>query len=158
MTRHAVRWVEDTATTKRPFFPLPVVNFATLSCCASDRVHRQRSKAGEYGDFVHQSDWTIGQILDALQRVGIAENTLVLFTSDNGSEITGEVKPGVYDRAQQYGHRSSGELRGAKRDAWEGGHRVPFIARWPGKSQGRYRKRCYHVPCGLHGHSRCHPG
>ncbi len=70
-------------------------------------------------------------MLDALEESGVAQNTLVIFTSDNGPEITGEVKPGAYDRVQQFGHRSSGELRGAKRDAWEGGHRVPFIARWP---------------------------
>ena len=57
----------------------------------------------------------------------------MIFTSDNGPEITGEVNPGAYDRARQYGHYSMGELRGAKRDAWEGGHRVPFLARWPGK-------------------------
>jgi arylsulfatase A-like enzyme len=72
-------------------------------------------------------------VLDALDRAGVSDNTLVIFTSDNGAEVTGEVKPGVYDRVQQFGHRSSGDLRGAKRDAWEGGHRVPFMARWPGK-------------------------
>jgi arylsulfatase A len=63
----------------------------------------------------------------------VAENTLVIVTSDNGPEVSGEVNPGIYDRMQQFGHRSSGELRGAKRDVWEGGHRVPFITRWPGK-------------------------
>jgi arylsulfatase A-like enzyme len=92
-----------------------------------------KSGAGAYGDFVVQADWTVGQVLDALQRTGLAGDTLVFFTSDNGPEITGEVKPGVYDRAQQYGHFSMGPLRGAKRDAWEGGHREPFLARWPGK-------------------------
>ena len=132
MTRHAVHWVEARAKTKRPFFLYLSLTSPHYPVVPASAVIG-RSKAGEYGDFVHQSDGTIGQILDALQRAGIAENTLVLFTSDNGSEITGEVNPGVYDRALQYGHRSSGELRGAKRDAWEGGHRVPFIARWPGK-------------------------
>ncbi len=68
-----------------------------------------------------------------LERSGVANNTLVIFTSDNGPEITGEVKPGAYDRVKEFGHRSSGLLRGAKRDAWEGGHRVPFIVRWPGR-------------------------
>jgi arylsulfatase A len=63
----------------------------------------------------------------------VADETLLIFTSDNGPEVTGEVRPGVYDRALRYNHFSMGNWRGAKRDLWEGGHRVPFIARWPGK-------------------------
>lgn len=132
LTRHAVRWVEDKATTQKPFFlyfSLTSPHYPVVP--ASEFIGT--SKAGEYGDFVHQTDWSIGQLLDALERAGVADNTLVIFTSDNGAEITGEVKPGVYDRVQKFGHRSSGKLRGAKRDAWEGGHRVPLIARWPGK-------------------------
>jgi arylsulfatase A-like enzyme len=70
-------------------------------------------------------------MLEALHRAGAAENTLVIFTSDNGPEITGEVDPGAYDRIQRYQHHSIDGLRGAKRDLWEGGHRVPFVARWP---------------------------
>ena len=132
LTRHAVKWIEDAAKTKQPFFlyfPLTSPHYPVVP--APEFIGK--SGAGEYGDFVHQTDWTIGQVLDALQRSGAAENTLVIFTSDNGAEVTGEVKPGVYDRVRQFAHRSSGGLRGAKRDAWEGGHRVPFIARWPGK-------------------------
>ncbi len=132
LTRHAVQWIEDKAKTKKPFFlyfaltspHYPVVPTAEFN---------GTSKAGRYGDFVHQTDWSVGQVLDALQRAGVADNTLVIFTSDNGPEISGEVNPGAYDRAQKFDHRSFGDLRGAKRDAWEGGHRVPFIARWPGK-------------------------
>lgn len=132
LTRHATQWIDDTAKTKRPFF----LYFALTSphypvVPAAEFVGK--SRAGEYGDFVHQTDWSIGQVLDALKRSGVEENTLVLFTSDNGPEVTGEVNPGVYDRMQQFGHRSSGNLRGAKRDVWEGGHRVPFLTRWPGR-------------------------
>jgi arylsulfatase A len=132
LTRHAVQWVEDKAKTKRPFFlyfALTSPHYPVVPTSEFDGT----SKAGRFGDFVHQTDWTVGQVLDALDRAGIANNTLVVFTSDNGAEVSGEVKPGVYDRVQQYDHRSSGDLRGAKRDAWEGGHRVPFMARWPGK-------------------------
>ncbi len=132
LTRHAVRWVEETAVTQKPFFlyfSLTSPHYPVVP--ASEFIGK--SKAGQYGDFVHQTDWSIGQLLDALERAGVMQNTLVIFTSDNGAEITGEVTPGAYDRVQRYGHHSSGELRGAKRDAWEGGHRVPFIARWPGK-------------------------
>jgi len=132
LTRHAVQWIDDAAKKKRPFF----LYFALTSphypvVPAPDFIGK--SQAGAYGDFVYQTDWSIGQVLDALQRSGVADNTLVVFTSDNGPEVSGEVNPGVYDRVQQFGHRSAGELRGAKRDVWEGGHRVPFIARWPGK-------------------------
>lgn len=132
LTKNAVHWIEEKAQTKKPFFlyfSLTSPHYPVVP--ASEFVGK--TTVGDYGDFVHQTDWSIGQVLDALERTGIADNTLVIFTSDNGSEITGEVKPGAYDRVQQFAHRSSGELRGAKRDAWEGGHRVPFIACWPNK-------------------------
>ncbi len=132
LTRHAVKWIEDTAKTKKPFFlyfPLTSPHYPVVP--APEFIGK--SKAGEYGDFVFQTDWTVGQVFDALKRAGVADNTLVIFTSDNGPEISGEVNPGAYDRVQKFDHRSAGDLRGAKRDAWEGGHRVPFIARWPGK-------------------------
>jgi arylsulfatase A-like enzyme len=132
LTRHAVKWVEDTAKTKRPFFLYFTLTSPHYPVVPAPEFIG-KSKAGEYGDFVYQTDWTIGQVLDALKRSGVADSTLVIFTSDNGPEVTGEVNPGVYDRVQQFAHRSAGELRGAKRDVWEGGHRVPFIARWPGK-------------------------
>jgi acetyl esterase/lipase len=74
----------------------------------------------------------VGEVLAALERTGLTTNTLVIFTSDNGPEVV-ETDPGAYQRIQQFGHRSMDGLRGAKRDAWEGGHRVPFIARWPGR-------------------------
>jgi arylsulfatase A-like enzyme len=134
LTRRAVRRIEETAATS-PRTPL----FLYLALTAPHypvvpaAEFRGKSEAGAFGDFVQQVDATVGRVLDALKRTGLAEDTLVIFTSDNGPEITGEVKPGVYDRAQQYGHFSMGPLRGAKRDAWEGGHRVAFLARWPGK-------------------------
>ncbi len=84
-----------------------------------------KSEAGRYGDFVQQLDACVGRVLDALQASGAAENTLVIFTSDNG---------GLYHRdALEAGHRPNGRLLGQKTDAWEGGHRVPFLARWPGR-------------------------
>jgi arylsulfatase A len=134
LTRHAVSWVEEAAKSDRPFFlyfPLTSPHYPVVPA----PEFRGKSRAGDYGDFVAQSDWTVGQVLDALQRAGVAGNTLVIFTSDNGPEVTGEVNPGVYDRARQDQHYSMGPLRGAKRDAWEGGHRVPLLARWPGSIQ-----------------------
>lgn len=79
------------------------------------------SEEGPRGDMVVWADWCVGQVLSALERLGLAENTLVIFTSDNGP------------RHGQNGHRSAGALRGHKSHIWEGGHRVPFIARWPGR-------------------------
>jgi len=80
-----------------------------------------RSKEGPRGDMVAWVDWSVGQITDALDRLGLGENTLLIVTSDNGP-LKGE-----------RGHKSAGDLRGLKASIWEGGHRVPFIARWPGK-------------------------
>ena len=132
LTRRAVRYVEQAAKTQKPFFlylPLTSPHYPVVPA----PEFKGKSGAGDYGDFVVQTDWTVGAVLQALDHAGVATNTLVIFTSDNGPEVTGEVKPGCYDRAQAFGHYSMGELRGAKRDLWEGGHRVPFVARWPDK-------------------------
>lgn len=86
-----------------------------------------KTQAGGYGDFVYQTDYVAGQVLKALEEQGLAQNTLVIFTSDNGPEHY------AYPRIQNYGHLSMGPLRGLKRDIYEGGHRVPFVMRWPGR-------------------------
>ncbi|MEX0867227.1 MAG: sulfatase-like hydrolase/transferase, partial [Pirellulales bacterium] len=90
------------------------------------------SECGRYGDFIHELDWMVGGVLDTLDEMGVADNTLVIFTSDNGGMLNQSGQ-----RAWQAGHRLNGELQGFKFGAWEGGHRVPFIAKWPG-----------HIPAG----------
>ena len=86
------------------------------------------SEAGRYGDFIHELDWMIGELLQALEEEQLADNTMVLLTSDNG----GMLNQGG-QAAYAAGHKMNGELLGFKFDAWEGGHRVPLIVRWPGK-------------------------
>ena len=91
-----------------------------------------RSGAGLYGDFVCEVDWVVGEIMAALDEQGLADDTLLIFTSDNGPECSRAAAGGCYEHVRQFGHYSMAHLRGAKRDTWEGGHRVPFVARWPG--------------------------
>lgn len=86
-----------------------------------------KSEAGAYGDFVYQTDWVAGQVMKALKEKGLEENTIVIFTADNGPEKY------AFERAEKYDHFSMGDFRGLKRDVWEGGHHVPFIIKWPGK-------------------------
>ena len=85
-----------------------------------------KSGAGMYGDFTMQVDSVVGQVVGSLDKAGMTDNTLILFSSDNG--------PVWYEKdKERFGHKSVGPLRGCKASVWEGGHRVPFIAKWPGK-------------------------
>ena len=92
---------------------------------APNEEFRGKSGAGEYGDFVMETDDAIGQVLQTVEDAGIADNTLIIFTSDNGPERI------MYDIFKEYGHDGSAQYRGCKRDNWDGGHRIPFFARWP---------------------------
>lgn len=86
------------------------------------------SQCGLYGDFIHELDWIVGEVLSCLEDNGLSDNTLVIFTSDNGGMFNfgGQA-------AFKAGHRQNGDLLGFKFGVWEGGHRVPMIVRWPGK-------------------------
>ncbi|MDM4018638.1 sulfatase family protein [Roseiconus lacunae] len=89
------------------------------------KAFQGQSGAGMYGDFMTMVDSMIGQVLDTLESSGMKDNTMVIFTSDNG--------PTWYDKdVQKFGHDSAAGLRGMKADAWEAGHRMPMIVRWPG--------------------------
>lgn len=99
-----------------------------------------KSECGLYGDVVQELDSNVGEILDALQEAGILENTLILFTSDNGAAIHTPAAPEAMRirfkanlETRLAGHLQNGLLRGGKQSAWEGGFRVPFIVRWPGE-------------------------
>ncbi|MEQ8788773.1 MAG: arylsulfatase [Pirellulaceae bacterium] len=149
LTGQAVGYIQRQARERpgRPFFlyfPLTAPHLPL----APNVEFRGRSEAGEYGDFVAEVDATVGAVLDALDRTGVADNTLVIFTSDNGG-LYHWWEPREADDVQHYritargqyvkdrGHQGNAHLRGTKADIWEGGHRVPFLVRWPG-----------HVPAG----------
>ncbi|QZT36879.1 arylsulfatase [Halosquirtibacter xylanolyticus] len=83
------------------------------------------SQAGAYGDFMVQTDWVAGQVMKALKDNGFDQNTIVIFSADNGPERY------AFKRAEKYDHYSMGDFRGLKRDVWEGGHHIPFIVKWP---------------------------
>ncbi len=132
-TEHAVRHIR--ASSPKPFF-LFLALTSPHTPIAPNAEFMGRSAAGLYGDFVCETDAVVGRVMAALAERGIAENTLVIFTSDNGPECLPSAAGGSYERARCYGHYSMAHLRGVKRDTWEGGHRVPFIVRGPGVAAG----------------------
>jgi arylsulfatase A-like enzyme len=124
-TNKAIDFINKQSGAKQPFFlyfamPAPHTPWLPISGFTG------QSRAGEYGDYVQMVDDAVGQLLHSLDSLGISENTLVVFTSDNG--------PYWRDNfVAQYNHHAAGEFRGMKGDAFEGGHRVPLIVRYPGK-------------------------
>ena len=126
----AVSYIEERAKDpNRPFF-LYLAASAPHEPCTENVVPdfaQGKSKAGPRGDLVWLFDWMVGNVMDAVERAGLAENTLIIATSDNGA------LPGC--QGKTYGHKSNGDWRGYKGFIWEGGHREPFIARWPNHIQ-----------------------
>lgn len=114
-------------TPNKPFFLYHAMQAVHLPSFASKRF-RGMTQAGPHGDFLAEMDHIVGELLGDLDRLGVADNTLVIFTSDNGPETTTV----VHMRADHQ-HDGARPWRGVKRDSWEGGHRVPFLARWPGR-------------------------
>lgn len=122
----ACRFIEQAAREPRPFFLyLPLTSPHTP--VAVNAAWQGKSGLNPYADFVMETDAVVGQVLAALDSADVAEETLVIFTSDNGCAPY----IGFADLVRK-GHFPSGPWRGGKSDIWEGGHRVPFIARWPG--------------------------
>jgi arylsulfatase A-like enzyme len=111
----------------RPFFLLHATQAVHLPSFAADRF-KGSTKAGPHGDFIFELDYVVGELMDTLDRLGVADDTLVMFSSDNGPEVTTT----IHMRADHH-HDPARPWRGIKRDNWEGGHRVPLIARWPGR-------------------------
>ena len=143
LTGQAVRYIEKHSqeSAEKPFFLYFPLTAPHLPLVPNDEF-RGKSEAGEYGDFVLEVDATVGAITNALERTGQTENTLIIFTSDNGGlyhwwtpEEADDLKYYKLNHRAKYvkdrGHQGNAHLRGTKADIWEGGHRVPFIASWP---------------------------
>ena len=139
LAEEAASFIGTAAKGDRPFFlymPLTAPHKPTQP----HRRFKGTTKLGEYGDFVAQVDWTVGHVLEALDEAKVSDDTLVVFTSDNGSYMYRYDDPDRKDhvddsRVQGYragNHRPNGPFRGTKADVWEAGHHVPFFVRWPG--------------------------
>ncbi|MEI6865687.1 arylsulfatase [Flavicella sp.] len=108
----------------KPFFLyFPLTSPHLPHCTHPD--FQGKSDCGNYGDFMQETDFRVGQVLDALKANGLEENTLVIFSSDNGAESNYKYQRDTYQ------HYSCMNFKGGKRDIYEGGHRVPFLMRWP---------------------------
>ena len=125
--RESVAYINEQAKDpERPFFLyLPLTSPHTPIVPSKD--WQGKSPIGKYGDFLMETDWVVGEVLAALDKNNIADNTLVIFTTDNGCSPAAKIEGLI-----KQGHKPNGELRGHKADIFEGGHNVPFLVRWPG--------------------------
>ncbi|OGV47767.1 MAG: arylsulfatase [Lentisphaerae bacterium GWF2_44_16] len=126
-TEKAVNFIREKADDEKPFFlyfPLSAPHAPILPT----EEFKGKSNTNEYGDFCLQVDWTVGQIMKALDEKGIADNTILIFTSDNGCSPVVDFK-----ELASFGHNPNYVFRGHKADIYEGGHRIPLLVRWPEK-------------------------
>ena len=141
LTARTVSLIEERAQQEEPFFLYYAPHQPHRPYTPNARF-KGASDFGVYGDFIEELDWSVGEVFDTLDRLELAENTLVIFSSDNGG-LTNPASASA-QRGAGYGdgapppaptldHSANGPFRGGKGDIWEGGHRVPFLARWPGR-------------------------
>lgn len=121
----SVDYIDERAKEEKPFFLyLPLTSPHTPILPSSK--WQGKSSIGAYGDFLMETDWVVGEILKALDKHNLSENTLIVFSSDNGCSPAARIPV-----LQHKGHSPNGNLRGNKADIYEGGHRVPLVFRWP---------------------------
>jgi len=133
ITDRAVGYIRSREQRGEPFFLYMPLNIPHTPIVPDD-PYQGKSEAGRYGDFVAQVDGIVGRVMTALDEADLADNTIVVFTSDNGSPArSGEnANGGKGSVTEQYGHVPNAPWRGLKADIWEAGHRVPHLVRWPG--------------------------
>lgn len=131
ITAHAVNFINQHK--KEPFFMYFATNDVHVPRFPHERF-RGKNKMGLRGDAIVQFDWTVGQIMAALEKAGLSKNTLIILSSDNGPVVD----DGYADRAEKLlnGHSPTGNLRGGKYSAFEGGTRIPLIVHWPAQIKG----------------------
>jgi arylsulfatase A len=126
LAKRASTYVADRAKSGKPFFLYLPLSSPHTPIVPSEEW-KGRSGLGDYGDFVMETDRAVGEVLSSLDKAGLADDTLVVFTSDNGCSPAADTIA-----LENQGHFASAGFRGYKADIWDGGHRVPFIVRWPG--------------------------
>ena len=142
LTRKAEEFIAShaaAAKSGKPFFLYMPLN-APHTPIAPSAEWLGKSGLNPYGDFVMETDWTLGQVMDALEKSGLAENTLVFLTSDNGCSPSAK-----FEELAAKGHNPSYEFRGNKADIYDGGHHIPLIARWPARVKAG--TRCDQIVC-----------
>jgi arylsulfatase A-like enzyme len=127
LTRRAVEYIDSRAGNEKPFF-LYLPLGSPHNPIVPTPEWQGKSGLSPHADFVMQTDHVVVEVSKALERHGLTDNTLVIFTSDNGTS-----KAAGIAKLEALGHFPSAHLRGSKADLWDGGHRIPFIVRWPGK-------------------------
>jgi arylsulfatase A-like enzyme len=128
LTQEAVGYLEKAASSKQPFFLYVPLTSPHAPIAPSERF-LGKSGVNPYADFIMQTDWSAGEIIKAIDRSGLKDNTIVIFATDNGS-----TRDGIRSIKNDGGGRLDNQVRGGKTEIFEGGHRVPFILRWPGKA------------------------
>lgn len=131
LTDKSVNWIKSQSSDE-PFFLYFGAVAVHHPITPSDYMHGL-SDCGPYGDFIQDLDLSVVRILETLEYMGLMENTIVIFSSDNGGEISGNKPTAPENVAIKYGLKINGDLRGDKHTIFEGGTNVPLLVKWPGK-------------------------